>query len=163
MLTLEQKAALSANSNRKQLRRQFGLSFQAVECLLKLVNLRAYGKPRASQADVARALGIDRARVCLHLKRAESVGLLVRVGRAYFFRLNVLKDAATQADLARRAAHLKRAFVRKCRELGVKSGFVAHRATHTEQEYFEGTVARGDALQSLRDTYVPVHLRKSKA
>lgn len=163
MLSPEKKAALSANKNRKQLRRQFGLSFQAVECLLKLMNLRAFEKPRATQADVARALGVDRSRVCLHLKRAECLGLLVRVGRTYFFRLSVLQNAVSQAELARGAAHLKRAFARKVLELGVKSGFVADRATHTEQEYLEGIGSRADALQSLRDTYIPVHLRKSHA
>lgn len=144
-----------------QLRRQYGLSFQAVEVVLKLANLRAFENPRASQSDVARCLGIDRSRVCHHLKKAETLGLLVRVGRTYFFRFKTVLSMVEQAELARKAAMLKRQFKRKIRETKEKLGFVADCATHTTQEYIkEAFATRSESLQALRDTYVPPHLRK---
>lgn len=162
--TPQQTAAMIAAKNRKQLRRQFGLTFQGVEVLLKLANLRAFEKPRATQADVARVLGIDRARVCAHLKRAEAAGLLARVGRTYFFRLAAIADTETQAEIARRIAAMKRSFVRKCRIFGEKSGFVAHRATHTPEDYItepDAQISRDQALRDLARMYVPVSQRKA--
>lgn len=158
----EQAAVAKAGRNRAQLRRQFGLSFQAVEVVLKLANMRAFGNPRTSQADVARVLGINRSRVCQHLKKAETVGLLLRVGRTYFFRFAAVLSACEQAAIARKAAAMKRAFAHKCREVKEKLGFVAHRATHTTkvslESGFESAREHQAALQAL---YIPPHLRKS--
>jgi DNA-binding MarR family transcriptional regulator len=162
--TPEQQAVAKASRNRMQLRRQFGLSFQAVECLLKLAHLRAFEKPRATQSDVARALGINRSRVCAHLRRAATVGLLARVGRSYFFRLNMLSSVETQAEIARRAASLKRDFKRKVLEIKADLGFVADRATHTPKVYIKAIEQaisdRLDNQKALKAMYVPVHLRK---
>lgn len=159
-MTPEQKQVAKAARNRMQLKRQFGLSFQCVEVVLKLATLRAYGKPRASQADVARAMGVHRTVVCRQLKRAEAAGLLVRIGRTYFFRLAALLDAESQAEIARRVAKLKREFVRKCRKVKQKIASVNDRLTHTVEEYLEPVVTRSEALEGLRSTYIPVHLRK---
>lgn len=82
-MTPEQKQVAQAARNRTQLRRQYGLSFQAVEVVLRLATLRAYGKPRATQADVSRCLGLDPSQVCRQLRRAEAAGLIVRNGRTY--------------------------------------------------------------------------------
>lgn len=160
--TPEQTAVSQAGRNRMQIRRQYGLSFQAVEVVLKLANLRAFGKPRASQSDVARVLGIDRSRVCQHLKKAEAVGLLVRVGRTYFFRFKAVLSVVEQGEISRKAAAMKRAFVRKVREIKRNLGFVADCATDTPSEYLEQAVAsRSDHLAALSSMYIPLHLRKS--
>ena len=144
-----------------QLRRQYGLSFQAVEVVLKLANLRAFENPRASQSDVARCLGIDRSRVCHHLKKAETLGLLVRVGRTYFFRFKTVLSMVEQAELARKAAMLKRQFKRKAREIKEKLGFVADCATYTPQVSLEGAFdTRAEHQKALDAMYVPPHLRK---
>jgi len=164
--TQQQSAVMTASKNRMQLRRQFGLSFQCVEVVLKLAHMQAFGRPRATQSDVARALGINRSRVCAHLKMAAAATLLVRVGRTYIFRLKTVRSMCEQAEIARRVAALKREFVRKTREIKESLGFVADCATHTIQETLDRSWlsipdTRQAALAELARTYVPVHLRKS--
>jgi len=149
----EQSAVMNASRNRMQLRRQFGLTFQCVEVVLKLAHLRAFENPRASQSDVARILGINRSRVCEHLKRAAAANLMVRVGRSYFFRLSAVRSMCELAEIARNVAALKRRFVLKLREQKRNLEFVADCATHTIRDKYKRLTGRETAQELAADYY----------
>lgn len=145
--------------NRHELRKR-GLTSADVLALESIAYLAERGRGRSVRAAaVGRSLGVTRQAAHLRVRRLEAAGAIFRVGGAILLNVRGLLKWAAAAVRGRLEA-VRRCFDRK------KACSVKHVLTHRVQDMEEtigaGLVDRFDAVEQLRATYIPVHLRVHK-
>ena len=156
-------------SNRRALR-QAGFTGAQLQSVEKYFELKKTN-PRTTRADVARVLGTSRQTTSKHLKIAEAGGLIVRLGQT----LILFTSTVLNSQKATIQARLKsfKSFITNYFSENVIHG-MRHRGQKDKKE--EQTIKTPSkdaqnpaplldhytAMQELKATYVPIHLRTHK-
>lgn len=125
------------------------MTSQGLQVMEKFCEIRVRN-PRAGFADVARVLGIHRSIVTRHMKRAEAIGLIVRVGRTVYLCVKSILKLSEEGRLARRARLKKREYKRKLWKLLGKSESVDTLSTHRRTEVSKEEI---EAYRAANDTW----------
>lgn len=144
--------------------RNLGATSQTLQCVETYFRIKRK-RSRLSLADVGRVLGVHRSIVSRHFKRAEAIGLLIRVGATFALNargvLRWSKDAVQQ-----RIEAAKRRFIKeKSKKRDSRSRIIEPQdkkpANGTDDvPQWQGT--RSEALVALASSYIPPHLRKAR-
>ena len=153
--------------NRRGLRKRGATSqcLEVVECYTNC--LRKHGRD-ASLAMVGRLMGISRQLVHRHMRRAEEILLVVRIGRVFMLNARSLLRWASEF-VAERAAHVRELGRKRLARLD-KSRCVNTRLTHTpeikfypEKEAEERYRAQAELAQQLNPADVEGYWLKAMA
>jgi len=157
-------ALKTIRQNRKGLRLLgLGITSQVTNCVETYETLRQKNK-RVSVAAAGRLIGVTRQRAHQLMNRAETAGLVIKIGRTYI--LNVKTVLAWSARfVAERAAAIRSKALRSCKRF-TKLPYVKDALTHTTKniktKVFVSEMGRIEARAALAACYIPAHLRKHR-
>jgi len=151
-------------SNRRKLRKM-GATSQTIQCVEMYFKIKRR-KARTSLGDVARVLGIARQQVQRHMKRAQAMGLVARVGSTLILNVRGLLGWC-EASAREKVEHLKRLYQKKKsesdnRRLSHNRSAINKKGEMVESDHSERYSDRQEALSALKAMYVPVHLRQKR-
>jgi DNA-binding Lrp family transcriptional regulator len=151
-------------SNRHALRRR-GFTSADLLALEALAHVAPNGLRRLSVAALGRLIGIKRAGALARIRRLEAAGAVIRVGRALGVNAAALFKWAAESTRDRLAAFAKAKLLKAKRKIGnvcIRERIGEEKNQKAPQSAEWSIISRSDALEQLRATYIPPHLRAAR-